>query len=94
MTGGPAPRSEYRFRNAIPTLAWIRDAGWPDAWYLISYPFKTWRCRLFGHKWGPEKHDYEIGVRTQSWRDCERKNCEGFWETYHYLAGGKDRVWG
>ena len=91
-----APRSQYRLRKAIPSIAWMRDAGWRDARYVIGYPLKTWRCRLFGHKWGPEHHDYDpnVGDRTESWRNCERKGCEGWWETYHYMAGGKQRVWG
>ena len=59
---------------------------------MLLYPIKTWRCRLFGHKWGPEQRDYDpnVDVLTESWRECERPGCEGWWETYNYLgARGK-----
>lgn len=83
-------------RRTIAFLRWSREAGWRDAFYVLSYPVKTWRCRLFGHKWGPEKHGYDpnIGALMESWRVCERPGCDGWWETYHYLAPGKQRVLG
>ena len=89
-----APKSSYRFQ--LPTWQWVKDAGWRDTLLVLLYPFKTWRCRLLGHKWGPEHHDYEPNVHAlmESWRNCERDGCEGWWETYHYLAGGKQRVLG
>lgn len=55
---------------------------------------RTWRCRVFGHKWKAEESDYDhnIGARLQSWRDCER--CDAWRETYHHSVGEVDRVLG
>lgn len=80
----------------IKFVRWAHDAGWRDARYVLLYPIKTWRCRLFGHKWGAEKSDYEpnTGHLMEQWRECERPGCEGWWETYHYLSGGRQRVFG
>lgn len=80
----------------IAFIRWSRDAGWADTRGVIAYPFRTWKCRLFGHRWGPEQHEYEenTGAHMSSWRDCERKNCCGWWETYHYAANGRQRVIG
>ena len=74
--------------SIIAFVRWSRDAGWSDTWYVLSYPIKTWRCRLFGHKWGPEQSDWDpnVHVLMESWQECERANCEGWKETYHYLA--------
>lgn len=94
MSDAAAPKSEYRVREAFPTWAWIKDAGPRDALYCILYPVRTWRCRLFGHKWGDEQHDYDpnIMARMESWRECQRPGCEGWWQTFHYMGG--ERVWG
>jgi hypothetical protein len=77
--------------HPIRFLRWSRDAGWSDTWWQIAYPFRTWRCHLFGHKWGPEDRDYEpnTGYLLQAWQDCERPRCEGWRETYHYTEGYK-----
>lgn len=94
MSGTPS--SSYRLRDAVATPRWWRDASWQERWDVVSYPLKTWRCRLFGHAWGPEHHDYDpnIGAKLESWRECHRDGCEGWWETYHYMAEGEQRVFG
>lgn len=73
-------------RRLLAFVRWSRDAGWEASWSVISYPFRTWRCRIFGHKWGPEFTDYEPNcfARMSSWRDCERPGCVGLWETWNY----------
>lgn len=80
--------------HPIRFFRWSREAGWRDTWYVFSYPFKTWRCRLFGHKWGPERSDYDpnIGRLVESWRDCQRKGCEGWWETYNVFGPAKGKM--
>lgn len=72
-----------------------KELGWRDSLYVLTYPIKTWRCRLFGHKWGPEDRDYEpnTGCLLQAWHECQRKRCEGYQETWHYL-GTKDTIYG
>lgn len=89
-----ALKSSYRFQ--LPPWGWVRDAGWRETLHVLTYPIRTWRCRLFGHKWGPEQSDWDtnVGALMMSWRDCERDGCEGWWETYHHMAGGKQRVLG
>jgi len=80
--------------HPIKFLRWSREAGWGDASYVLSYPFRTWRCRLFGHDWGPEKSDYDpnVGVRTESWRDCQRPRCAGWWETFNVYGPAKGKM--
>lgn len=80
----------------IRFIRWSRDAGWRDTRYVLLYPIKTWRCRLLGHKWGPERSEYEpnTGHLMETWHECQRPRCEGWQETYHYLSAGKGRVYG
>jgi hypothetical protein len=75
--------------HPIKFIRWARDAGWQDTRWQLLYPIRTWRCRLFGHKWGPEDRDYEpnTGCLMQAWQECERSPCEGWRETYHYTSG-------
>ena len=81
--------------HPIKFLRWSRDAGLRDAWWVVAYVFKTWRCRLTGHDWGPEENEYEpnTGYLMQTWHECVRPGCEGYQETYHYL-GTKGQVYG
>jgi hypothetical protein len=85
-------------RRLVAFVCWAHDAGWSDTWVVLSYPFRTWRCRLFGHDWGPEESDYDenIGARLSSSRSCQRNGCEGWLETYHHAepADWKGRVIG
>jgi hypothetical protein len=81
--------------HPIRFIRWSRDAGLRDSWTVVAYPFKTWRCRLFGHDWGPEDREYEpnTGHLMQCWHECQRPRCEGYQETYHYL-GANGKVYG
>ena len=60
------------------------------------YKLRTWRCRLFGHEWGPAEREYEenTGALMQEWHDCQRRGCEGWKETYHYTEGRVERIVG
>lgn len=73
-------------RRLIAFVRWSRDAGWADTWGVLIYPLRTWRCRLFGHDWGPEESDYDPNcfARIESWRSCQRPVCEGWWQTWHH----------
>ena len=81
--------------HPIKFLRWSWDAGLRDTWYVVSYPFRTWRCRLCGHDWGPEQNEYEPNTYTlmETWHDCQRPGCEGYQQTYHYI-GGDGGMWG
>lgn len=85
-----------RSGRLVAFIRWSRDAGWQDTLGVLTYPFKTWRCRLFGHLWGPEESDYDpnIGAKLQSSRSCLRPHCCGWWETFNYMAPGEQRVIG
>jgi hypothetical protein len=80
--------------HPVRFLRWSRDAGLRDTWYVLSYPLKTWRCRLFGHRWGPEQSDYDpnVGVCMESWRECQRSGCEGWWETFNVYGRPRGKI--
>jgi hypothetical protein len=69
----------FRF-HATWTYEFIRDFGWGEYWRVVwrdttIYRLKNWRC-WFGHDLGPEVTDYEAGYRYETWRYCQRPNCE------------------
>ena len=82
-----------RLREAVRDLGFVL---FPREFRMVwGYRLRTWRCRLFGHKWGEEECEYEENthVKMQCWHDCVRRGCEGWQETYHY-QGTKDDIYG
>lgn len=57
----------------------VRDGVWREV-VLASwlYELRRWRCHLRGHRWGPERRDYEDAgypLHVETWQDCVRKGC-------------------
>lgn len=69
----------------------VRDGVWREVvWYAWAYELKRWRCRLLGHKWGAEQHEYEYAgydVHVGTWRDCQRKGCCAYEELWSIYGG-------
>ena len=80
--------------HPVAFVRWARDAGWRDALDVLLYPFVTWRCRLFGHKWGPEESTYDpnIDALLETSRSCERPRCSGWWETYNAFGPARGKL--
>ena len=55
----------------------LRGPSWEES--LWAYYLATWRCVLFGHKFGPAEEEYEDIYHVGTYRVCERSAC-GFYE--------------
>lgn len=54
----------------------IKDAGWGDYWYFVSYRLRNWRCNLFGHALTEPQPEYEDIYLAAYWRECSRPACD------------------
>ncbi len=58
-----------------------------EVWrYVWGWRLSNWRCWVFGHAYGKEEHQYEIGVRYESWVTCGR--C-GYADVTYSVYGGQ-----
>lgn len=57
--------------------------SWEES--IWSYRLSTWRCQVFGHRWGPEQQEYEDIYHVATRRYCERDcgHSEELWNVWN-----------
>lgn len=82
-------------KRLLAFVRWSRDAGWSDTVWVLTYRMRTWRCVLFGHRWGDEQQDYEDAgypIHVRTWRSCGRRPCEAYEEPWNIWRDREDEA--